>query len=191
MDAADRPFDFGLTGGVYRDVELVVSDAGAAIEARATDARHAAVTAFSLVVFPTSRDLWFPDSRHLKASLSGQVGSARVTGLPPGDYYVAAVDRFQLFPSGGELSDPDVLEQLSRGVLQVSLNERERRTLTPAPVPPSGQPTLNRDGPSNVSTRWNLQGGWGVIAETTVGPGRATQAARTCLRRVWHAGGGA
>ena len=125
----------GLSISVSRVVPIamsssVVSDAGAAIEARATDARNAAVTAFSLVVFPTSRDLWFPDSRHLKASLSGQIGSARVTGLPPGDYYVAAVNRFQLFPSGGELSDPDVLEQLSREAEPITLKEREHRTLT-------------------------------------------------------------
>ena len=59
-DAADRPFDFGLTGGVYRDVEMVVSDAGAAIEGRATNERNAGVTAFSVVVFSTSRDLWYP-----------------------------------------------------------------------------------------------------------------------------------
>ena len=31
----------------------------------------------------------------------------------------------------GGLSDPDVLEELTRGAQQVTLNERDRRTLTP------------------------------------------------------------
>ena len=130
MDAADRPFDFGVKGGVYRDVEIVVSDAGAAIESRAINDRNAGVSAFSLVVFPTSRDLWYPRSRYMKTRRSGPDGTVRLTGLPPGDYYVAAVTDYQISPFGGELDDPDVLEQLSARARQVTLTEREHRTLT-------------------------------------------------------------
>ncbi len=158
MDAADRPFDFGLTGGAYRDVEIVVSDAGAAIEARATDARNAAVTAFSLVVFPTSRDLWFPDSRHLKTRRSGPDGTARVTGLPPGDYYVAAVNRLPTFAVWRRTGRSG----RARAALRTGAAGHAQRTRAPDPDPaadpPSGQPTLNRAGPSNVSIRWNSAG---------------------------------
>ena len=129
-DAADRAFEFGVAGGVYRDVEIVVSDAGAAVEARAIDSSNETATSFTLVVFSTARELWYPQSRHLKTKRSGGDGAARVTGLPPGDYYVAAVNRFQSGPLGGELSDPDILYQLAQGARQVTLNERDRRTLT-------------------------------------------------------------
>jgi hypothetical protein len=127
-DAADRPFDFGV-GGVYRDVEVVVSDAGAAVEARATDGSNGSVTSFWLVVFPTARELWYERSRHLKAQRSRGDAAARVSGLPPGDYYVAAVNRFEprVF---GDLSDPDVLEELSRGAQTVTLNQRDQRAVT-------------------------------------------------------------
>ena len=69
-DAADRPLRVRCRGGVYRDVEIVVSDAGAAVEARATDGSNGTVTSFSLVVFSTARELWFPGSRHLKTRAS-------------------------------------------------------------------------------------------------------------------------
>jgi hypothetical protein len=127
-DATDTPFDFGLTG-VHRDVDIVVSDAGAAIEGRATDGRDAAVAAYSVVVFSTNRDLWYPRSPHRSAARSEQDGSFRVTGLPPGEYFVAAVNRLDPFRLGGEMNDPDVLEQFAAQAEQVTLSERDRRRL--------------------------------------------------------------
>ena len=127
------------TGGVAVDLQgavagadgrIVVSDAGAAVEARATDGSNGTVTSFWLVAFSTARELWYQGSRHLKAQRTRGDGAARVTGLPPGDYYVAAVNRFESMLFGG-LSDPDVLEEPTRGAQQVTLNERDRRTLTP------------------------------------------------------------
>ena len=130
-DVSDRPFDLGIQGGVFRDVEIVVSDAGAAIDSRATDDRGRNITSFSLVVFSTSRDLWYPRSRHLRLQRSFPDGIARITGLPPGGYYVVAVERDALpsTPIGVDLADPDMLEQLVRQAVQVTLGERDSRTV--------------------------------------------------------------
>jgi hypothetical protein len=127
IDVTDRPFDFGVAGGVFREVEIVVSDAGAVIDGRVSDGSSRTGAPFSLVVFSTSRDLWYPRSRHLRMQRSLPDGSARISGLPPGGYYVVAVDRDSL-PFGAELYDPDMLESLVRQAVQVTLNARDRRT---------------------------------------------------------------
>ena len=127
-DAADTPFDFGLAAGTFREVEIVVSDGGAAIEGRVTDERDETVGSFNVVVFSTERDLWYSASRYTKGGQSRD-GSFRVTGLPPGEYFVAAVSRVDPVASMGRLNDPDLLEQLAARAQRVTLSERERRTL--------------------------------------------------------------
>jgi protocatechuate 3,4-dioxygenase beta subunit len=128
-NATDTPFDFGLTG-VHRGVEIVVSDAGAAVEGRASDERDAPVSGYWVVVFPTSRDLWYARSPHVRGEPSAMGGPFRVTGLAPGEYFVVAVDRVEPpSPLGGELADPEVLEQLAKRAERVTLSERDRRRL--------------------------------------------------------------
>jgi protocatechuate 3,4-dioxygenase beta subunit len=125
-DAVDRPFDFGLNGGVYRDVELTVSDGAAMLEGQAVDERDA--RAYTVAVFPVDRTLWFSRSRYIKTGRSQADGSFRVTGLPPGDYLVAAVNRLEF--GLGELADVEMLEQLAAGGQRVTLAERDRKTLS-------------------------------------------------------------
>jgi hypothetical protein len=127
MDAADRPFDFGLKGGVYRDVEIIVSDGGAAIEGRATDDQGGAVPVYSVVVVPADPELWYSRSRQLKIARSGPGGDFRVTGLPPGDYFAAAVNRLQF--GSVEMIDPELLDQVVVAGRRVTVSERARRTL--------------------------------------------------------------
>jgi hypothetical protein len=128
-NVTDTPFDVGLNG-VQRNVEIVVSDAGAAVEGHATAERDTPVAAYRAVVFPTSRDLWYARSPHVKARQSTQDGSFRVTGLAPGEYFVVAVNRVEAInPFGGELTDPEVLEQFAQRAERVTLSERDRRTV--------------------------------------------------------------
>jgi hypothetical protein len=45
-----------------------------------------------VIAFAINRDAWFDGSRHVKQVSRGANGSFDVIGLPPGEYYVAAVD---------------------------------------------------------------------------------------------------
>jgi hypothetical protein len=124
-DATDRPFDFGIRGGVHRDVDIIVSDAGAAVDGRVTDERDQRVVMFSAVVFSTSADLWYPRSRHVKMRPSEADGTFAVKGLPPGEYFVAAVNR-----AGVEAHDPELLEWLSLRAQRITVGEREHKSLS-------------------------------------------------------------
>jgi protocatechuate 3,4-dioxygenase beta subunit len=127
QEIADTPFDFG-TAGTFSDIEVVLSGFGASATGRVTDDRAAPVTDYTVVVFSTFRDRWFPLSRWVKTGGSWANGSFDVKGLPPGDYWIAALDpadtTFDL------VIDSALLESLSSRATRISLSEGQRRELT-------------------------------------------------------------
>lgn len=130
-DAADRGFDFTAGDGPYRDVQIVVARDGGVLEGVVRDERGAAVTSpFQLVVFSTNRELWYPRSPHVKATFVSGDSSFRVPALPPGDYYVAAVDQRLIVHEGYGLQEPVRLERLSAQAQRVTIAAHERRTVT-------------------------------------------------------------
>ena len=54
-------------------------------------------------------------------------GSFTVKGLPPGDYWVAAIERRDC---EFEPTDPDVLESLSSRAIRITLGEGQSQDLT-------------------------------------------------------------
>ena len=130
QDLADTPFDFGLDG-TFSDIEVVVSTTGAGVTGRVTDDRAAPVADYGVHVFSTFRDRWFTGSRWVKTARPTQDGSFRVDGLPPGDYWVAAIERIEGTPGGGVLPpDPQLLESLSSRATRITLGDGQSRDLT-------------------------------------------------------------
>ena len=129
QELADAAFDFGYTE-TFRDIDIVVSGAGARVVGRATDARGAAVRDFSVAIFPTDRSMWTLGSRWLKSRPSDQDGTFRVTGLAPGDYWIVAVDRLDGSDVAGELQNPDVLDALASHAQRLTLGEGQTQSLT-------------------------------------------------------------
>jgi len=121
----DTTFDFGAAGQTT-DAEVVISNAGAAISGHVTDAAAVPVTTYSVVVFPTDRTKWFPASRFLKLGRPAQDGSFEVTGLPPGDYWVAATDPIEGDDVSGEWLETRTLDELSFRATRITLTERQR-----------------------------------------------------------------
>jgi hypothetical protein len=128
-DVTDVPFDFSLTAQTIKGAEIVVSNGGGVIAGHVTDARSAPVRDYAVVIFSTDRSKWFANSRFLKLGRPSQDGSFEVVGLPPGEYWVAAVDSIQGNQNSGEWEKPEVLETLSTRATRVVLAERERSTV--------------------------------------------------------------
>jgi protocatechuate 3,4-dioxygenase beta subunit len=122
QDLTDAPFDFG-TGGTFRDVEVLISAFGATASGRVTDDRSVPVRDSSVVVFSTFRDRWFPGSRWVKSGRSSQAGTFTVTGLPPGDYWIAATGPEGSAGRGLIVADPGLLESLESRATRISLSE--------------------------------------------------------------------
>ena len=129
VDLADLPFDFG-TSETYRDIEIVVSAAGAVVTGRATDERAAPVRDYTVAVFPTDRAKWSLHSRWLRTSRPSQDGAFRLTGLVPGEYWIAAVDRLDGSEIAGDLQSPDILDALTARATRITLGEGQQQDLT-------------------------------------------------------------
>ena len=128
-DIADTGFDFGAQRDSIQGSEVVLSRNGAAVSGRAGTAVRAADDYF-VVVFPAARTLRFPQSRRVKFVRSEETGAFRVSGLPPGDYFVAAVSRLLGTPEDGEWQDPEVLLQLEPRAERITLAEGQQATVS-------------------------------------------------------------
>ena len=118
IDISDTGFDFGAQPAAITDAQLVLSRNGATISGRLRDSL---VTNYFVVAFPTSREARFAYSRRVKFARAGADGSFRIQGLPPGDYFVAAVDLLDGTAEGGEWQNPELLARLESGAERVSV----------------------------------------------------------------------
>jgi len=129
-DVADLPFDFGQKGRVYDDVDVVFSPNGASISGRVTDERGAPVQHYVVIAFSADRDKWFASSRWLKMARADADGAFRLAALPPGDYWIAALDRVEGSGDGVEWQDPELLQDLTFRAIRMTLGERQSQTTT-------------------------------------------------------------
>jgi len=128
QEQVDTPFDFG-TSGTFRDIDVLISAFGATVKARVMDDRAAPVRNCTVMVFSTFRDRWSALSRWVKKTeyLSAD-GTFTVKGLPPGDYWVAAIERQD--STFEPTADPDLLDSLASRASRITLGEGQSQNLT-------------------------------------------------------------
>jgi hypothetical protein len=129
-DVTDRRMEF-LSDGELKDIEVVVTQKRSGVSGGIVDGRNVQVTEAFAVVFPEDQALWTGQSRFISTARPDQAGRFVVTGLPPGRYFVAAVDSLE----AGEERDPSLLERLARTAVRVTLAESETRNVNLRLVP--------------------------------------------------------
>lgn len=82
------------------------------------------MTEYTVLAFPTDTALWRPLSRQIMTTRPDQNGRYQLRGLPPGDYYLAAVDPAE----AGEWFEPAFLEQQQTNATRLSLSEGDMKT---------------------------------------------------------------
>jgi hypothetical protein len=85
-----------------------------------SDERGVSARSYSVVVFAIDRSKWFAGSRHLKYGRALPDGSFQVRGLPPGDFWVAAVEGTLGL---GDWQNPETLESLASRGTRLTLDE--------------------------------------------------------------------
>ncbi len=125
VDAAIEPATFGAPSNSRDDVEIVLAPTAAAIAGRLVERDRQAVDVYTVIAFSTDRDRWFEGSSYVKSTTSRSDGSFLVPGLPPGDYYIAAIEYSELDPTAQEVLHPDTLAALASSAHRVTLGERE------------------------------------------------------------------
>jgi hypothetical protein len=98
----------------------------ATIAGHVTDSRSKPVDDYTVIVFSTDRTTWTANPRSTRIVAPATDGGFEVMGLPPGEYWVVAIDAAPGNQIEGELQKADVLEALSARATRVMLAERER-----------------------------------------------------------------
>lgn len=129
QDVTAAGYDFGTSAATIGGAEITVSRNGGTITGRTNDGGKA-VDSYAVVVFPAQAGRRQPHVSGLRAARSLADGSFLITGIPPGDYYVAAVSRLDGTRTAGEWQGAALLAQLVPGAERISIRGVETRTVT-------------------------------------------------------------
>jgi protocatechuate 3,4-dioxygenase beta subunit len=91
-----------------------------------TNTRGEPAKDYTLVVFPTDNKRWKPNSRYLRTARPDQDGRFKISGLPPADYNIVAIEKLE---PNVPATDPDFLERILSGAKRLSLSEGETKTV--------------------------------------------------------------
>ena len=124
-DVTDSGIEFKANEDVA-DIELELTNRLTDVSGLVTNSRGIAQKDFSVVVFPQDRDKWTPNSRYVRTSRPDQDGRFKVNGLPPGPYFIVALDYLD---TSGDWNEPDALERLTSKAATFSVNEGETKSI--------------------------------------------------------------
>jgi protocatechuate 3,4-dioxygenase beta subunit len=111
-------------GESITDVDVELTNRLTDLSGLVTTAKGERVRDYSVVVFPRDRDKW-TISRYLRLSRPDQDGRYKVNGLPPGDYYVLALD----YVDSTEWSDAAFLDGVRTKATPFTLGEGEAKSV--------------------------------------------------------------
>jgi hypothetical protein len=106
-------------------LRVTVTDRPTELSGQLTDASGHPTSEYSILAFATDRSLWTSAPRRVSGAVRlSSDGRYRITGLPAGDYYLAAIVDFDPV----QLGDPSFLESLIGASAKFTLSDGERKT---------------------------------------------------------------
>lgn len=123
-DTLDMPFEVAA-GRDVGGLNVAFTDQPTEIAGTLFDRLGRPTPEYSVLVFSTDRTQWTSAPRRVSGAVKlGSDGRYKVSGLPPGEYYVCAI--VDIDPR--QLTDPSVLESLIPASIKLVLSEGERKT---------------------------------------------------------------
>jgi hypothetical protein len=124
-------------GRHYENVRIVMTDRRSQVRVRVSELDGTPTGEYAAVAFPVQRERWRNPDRYIRAApplppsflgkpdpskTGGEPGlSVRLIGLPPGDYFLIAVDDIEY----NATRDPAVLEKLALNATRVAIPESD------------------------------------------------------------------
>lgn len=119
----DGGFDV-RAGDDLTDVVLTLTDQNGQISGTLLDSAGKPAPEFYVFVFPTDKKQWMPGSPRMRAPVRpGSDGKFQITKLLSGEYYVAALSRFDQ----SNLYDTEFLEQVASAAFKLTLADGEKK----------------------------------------------------------------
>src|SRR3954452_16790604 len=107
------------------DIEVELTNRLTEVSGLVTNPKGEALKDYSVIVFPQDREKWTPNSRYLKSSRPDQDGRFKVSAIPPGEYYVIALD----YVDSNDWNDPQFLDSIRAKASRFSLSEGETKSI--------------------------------------------------------------
>jgi protocatechuate 3,4-dioxygenase beta subunit len=124
VDVTDTGFDVKPNENV-RGIEVELTSHPTVVSGRVTDSSGAPSKDCTVVVFARDERKWEGASRYIGTARPDQDGKFQISGLPPGDYDVLAIDNIE----PGQSGDPDVLTRIRDRAAAMSLGDGETKML--------------------------------------------------------------
>jgi hypothetical protein len=121
-DVADTGYEFGKDD--VTNVEIVVTNRTTSLSGTVKGDNNAPAPDYVVLAFATDQAFWHQGSRRLGTARPDQNGTYRLRNLPPGSYYVVALDSMP-----EEFGDPEMFERLKVDAKRATLGEGENQTL--------------------------------------------------------------
>ena len=112
-------------GGVVEGVEIVFTQKVTEVSGRVTGDRDRPVTEATVVIVPTNREHWTPQSRYLRAGRADTSGTYRIRVPPDEEYLVVAVRELE----DGQLTDPEFLDRVTAAAARFTIAEGEKKVV--------------------------------------------------------------
>ena len=129
VDVTDTPLAFGAADQSLRDVEVVLTSRVNTLTAVARDTNGGTPSDFRVVAFAIDRARRYAGSRFVAVGAPRRDAAVSLRGLPPGEYYVTALDR-RVLDETAAIDDAEFLESLVAGATRVTLSDGRPATLT-------------------------------------------------------------
>jgi protocatechuate 3,4-dioxygenase beta subunit len=121
-DVTDSVISFDA-GEDFSGIDVALTDRITRLTGTVPDNRGGTIADYAAIVFSTDRDRWYPESRFLKLVRASPDGAVDVQGMPPGEYFAAAIDRGPVSPDADDWQDPAFLESIASRASRVMLTE--------------------------------------------------------------------
>jgi hypothetical protein len=137
VNVAEEPYTFAPRGESTAGMRVVFSNAAAQVAGQAIDVRGRPVRNARILAFPVDEARWFVGTEYVQVAISGADGRFAALALPPGDYWIVAIDGNE---TASHLQDPGVLRSLIPGARRLTLTERQTVERDAQVVAPAGDP---------------------------------------------------
>ena len=122
-DVTDTPMPV-RSGESVANLTVTFTDQQNEINGSVANEQGTPVPDYTILAFSTDSSLWRPLSRQIMTARPDQTGKYRLRGLPPGEYYLVAVDPAEQ----GEWFDPTYLDEHRVGATRVTLSDGDTKT---------------------------------------------------------------
>ena len=117
-EVIDTPIEL-RSGQKLPNVTLILTDRLTEVNGTVSDERGTPITEHTILAFPLDRSLWRAQARQIMTARPDQNGKYLIRGLPPGEYYVTAIDPAE----PGEWFEPAFLDQQRANAARLTLGE--------------------------------------------------------------------